>query len=179
VRVIQNRSCKGLKVSKLTKIRTGNSEGSDSDDDSSGVIRLSPRDAEDAARLLKILSGSAERPSGPIDRSALVQVAERVLTYRRFRSDALPSAMFGEPAWDILLGLYAALGDQDVNVSSLVELSGAPATTTLRWIDYLEGRQLISRKPHTLDRRVALIRLTDKAIALLDSYFARIVQDKQ
>jgi len=83
--------------------------------------------------------------------------------------------MFGEPGWDILLILYTEENTNRLQVSRLVTASGSPATTGLRWLDYLESQQLVCRQKHPTDRRIELVELTDKGRTALDSYFSETV----
>lgn len=67
-----------------------------------------------------------------------------ILLARRGREAVLGSYLFSEPAWDILLELYAAeLGARSMSVSDLARAIDTPESTTARWIDELEGRGLV------------------------------------
>src|SRR3546814_21197648 len=69
-----------------------------------------------------------------IDRQRAKEV-RRMLRQRRMREQYFPAEMFADPAWDMLLDLYAArLDRQPVSVSSLCIAAAVPATTALRWI---------------------------------------------
>src|SRR5437762_5630979 len=58
----------------------------------------------------------------------------RLLKGRRKRNDFFDATLFADPAWDILLELYAAeLGQRRLSVSSLGLCAAIPATTALRW----------------------------------------------
>src|SRR3546814_4705778 len=65
----------------------------------------------------------------------------RMLRQRRMREQYFPADMFADPAWDMLLDLYAArLDRQPVSVSSLCIAAAVPATTALRWIKTMTDR---------------------------------------
>lgn len=156
---------------------------SDRNDDSRKVT-LSDQDLRDAARLLSTLldSGDDKTPSSPHavtqrHRQAFVECARRSVRERRRRTLHFGSAMFGEPAWDILLILYIEEDKNRLQVSRLINASGSPATTGLRWLDYLESQQFVCRQKHPTDRRVELVELTDKGRAALDSYFSETVTE--
>jgi DNA-binding MarR family transcriptional regulator len=78
--------------------------------------------------------------------------------------------MFGEPAWEILLLLYA-LGARQT-IGRLAELACASKSTTIRWIDYLEAQQLVTRQPHPNDKRAVYAELTDKAREAIRVYLS-------
>lgn len=81
--------------------------------------------------------------------------------------------LFGEPGWDILLDLYIAEVDgKPVSVSSACIGSAAPPTTGLRWLGVLADQGLVDRQHDPQDQRRVLVRLTEKAIAAMDEYFA-------
>jgi hypothetical protein len=51
---------------------------------------------------------------------------------RRLRERLLPAGLFADPAWDMLLDLYAAeIEEQPVSVTSACIAAAAPATTAL------------------------------------------------
>ena len=65
-----------------------------------------------------------------------------VLEVRRQRSRVFGEKIFLDPAWDILLELYAAkLGDRRVTLSDLSPV--APRSTLARWVDALVERNLV------------------------------------
>lgn len=93
-----------------------------------------------------------------------VETARRVLRARRLRERLLRADLFADPAWDMLLDLFVAEADgREVCVSSLCIAAAVPATTALRWIDTLESRGLIARRPDPYDKRRIMIDLRSEA----------------
>lgn len=139
---------------------------------SDGPVILSPDDARELARLIRLLVPS--RPSDRQDaRAWLVDRARDVFNERKRRTQFFPRHLFDEPGWDMLLALYLtdfAGGRQ--TTSRLISWVGAPMTTSLRWILYLEDHQLVSRERHPKDQRVVFVDLTDKGRQALDRYFS-------
>jgi DNA-binding MarR family transcriptional regulator len=80
----------------------------------------------------------------------------------------------------MLLALYAldAAGARQ-SVGSLTKKSGAPPTSALRWVNYLERHGLVSRHPHPNDRRTTYIELTDKGRKAIEDYFAFISEPRE
>jgi len=115
---------------------------------------------------------------GRSDASSLRQVycdmAAALYQRRRSRAALFDNAdLFGEPAWDILLDLYIAFNRRDcVSVSSACIGSAAPPTTGLRWLSVLCEKGLTTREHDPADQRRVLVRLTPRAVAAMDSYFA-------
>ncbi|MBW8784829.1 MAG: MarR family transcriptional regulator [Novosphingobium sp.] len=82
-------------------------------------------------------------------------------------------ALFGEPAWDLLLDLFiAAKEGKRVPVTSACIGAAVPTTTALRWISLLEERGLIVRENDASDARRVFVRLSADAYAKMVRYFA-------
>lgn len=149
------------------------------------VIRLSSRDVEDARRLLSLLATNDERITiepptrspGAVsaDKQALLTIAKALIVNRRRRHKLFGKAMFGEPAWDMLLLLYVLDAGGRQTVGGLSDLAGATRTTGLRWIEYLERQQLIWRNEHPTDRRAAFLQLTGKGRDAIELYLSETV----
>jgi hypothetical protein len=139
-------------------------------------VQLSARDLQDAARLMKLLAGCSDNDSAPRyasgPRAALIEAAREELNRRRRRMTVLPESMFGEAAWEILLQLYIEQQGARLNIARLVDRLGIPGSSALRWLNYLQDRQLVRREDHPTDQRVVFIMLTTAAMDALDAYFS-------
>ena len=72
--------------------------------------------------------------------------------------------LFEDPAWDMLLDLYAAeLEGKRVSVTSLCIAAGVAPTTALRWISKMTEMALLIRHPDLDDRRRAFMTLSPPA----------------
>lgn len=91
--------------------------------------------------------------------------AKALLKGRRDREGRLGQAIFGEPAWDILLELYVLQAERLTPSVSAIGFGVVPQTTALRCLDRLSDRGLISRVPDDQDARRTKIELTDRANA--------------
>lgn len=146
---------------------------------------LSPDDARELARLVRMLlnrlagSSARDRSSKP-GGAELVAKARRLLLERERRLAHFSPVMFGEPGWEMLLVLYVSEATEtEQTIGTLVGSIGAPQTTALRWIDYLEKERLISRQRHELDRRAVVIAITEKGREKLDRYFSTSTDELQ
>lgn len=93
-------------------------------------------------------------------------LARRYLASRRRRAELLNTAMFADPAWDILLDLFVSAAEgRRVSVSSACLASGVATSTALRWVSQLEREGLIARAPDPHDGRRTFLVLND-AIAI-------------
>lgn len=138
-----------------------------------GDVCLSKCDAEDLFRLLRIVSrGLKENSLSTIDRAEFARVARVTLQRRRERLELFPTHILGEPAWDMLVELYANGHRFDADPGKLAEVSGVQVSSAKRWIASLEQSGLLVRQ---VDQGIESIRLTSKAIRALDCYFCQIL----
>ena len=90
---------------------------------------------------------------------------------RRLRDQFFRSELFADPAWDMLLDLFAArLEKRRVAVSSLCIAAAVPPTTALRWIKSLSDQGLFVRVADAEDGRRVFIELSDSAAAAMEAY---------
>lgn len=105
--------------------------------------------------------------------------ARRVRQYlaqRRRRDQFFPSDLFADPAWDMLLDLYAAHHERSrISISSLCIAAAVPATTALRWIKTMEDAGLFVRSHDQFDGRRVYIELSEDARSRMDAYFKSIL----
>ncbi len=115
-------------------------------------------------------------PNDHTDAPELGQLAREIVWSRRRRGAVFgQDSLFGEPAWDILLGLYVAEeAQQRLNVSAVCEISGVPQSTALRWLEKLERDGWVRRDPDPLDRRRFWMLLTERASNSIRTYLAGI-----
>jgi DNA-binding MarR family transcriptional regulator len=100
------------------------------------------------------------------------KAVRRMLRQRRMREQYFPADLFADPAWDMLLDLYAArLERQPVSVSSLCIAAAVPATTALRWIKTMTDAGLFLREDDPHDGRRIFIALAEGACDALARYF--------
>ncbi|WP_066726650.1 hypothetical protein [Sphingomonas pituitosa] len=99
----------------------------------------------------------------------------RVIRARRMRAEFFEGDLFADPAWDMLLDLYAAeLEHRQISVSSLCIAAAVPPTTALRWIGTLNEAGLFDRKADPNDRRRAYIALSDAARRGMERYIGAV-----
>lgn len=118
--------------------------------------------------------------SGPF-RSALEQsmspsrklgeLARGIYRSRRSRDRILPNELFGEPAWDLMLDLFASECEgRRISVTSACIAASVPPTTGLRWISVLITFGLVARVEDPADRRRAYIDLTPRGRSAMVEY---------
>lgn len=129
-----------------------------------GQVRSAPRDFAAVPRSFVPEERAIERQRA--------KAVRRVLRQRRMREQYFPADLFADPAWDMLLDLYAArLERQPVSVSSLCIAAAVPATTALRWIKTMTDAGLFLREADPHDGRRIFIGLAEGAFDSLARYF--------
>ena len=111
---------------------------------------------------------SPARPPAPVS----AEYIQSILRGRRSRAKFFKEELFADPAWDILLNLYAAhLAQRRTTVSWVCSAAAVPATTALRWISNLATEGLIVRSADPLDRRRVLLELSERGRNSMTAYF--------
>ncbi|MCA3248491.1 MAG: response regulator [Azospirillum sp.] len=111
---------------------------------------------------------------GSLESRRTAQV-EMLLKIRDMRAAYLPSDVFGDPAWFMILDLYlSGLRGRKVSVSSLCLASGGSQTTSLRRVHDLVRLGIVLREEDPRDRRRAYLVLSDEAIAHLEAMLDRL-----
>jgi hypothetical protein len=148
---------------------------------------------EDIARMADVLARLTHRDEAPravtradvADRhmrfdAGPTQMAEvppaevrKLVKARRLRDQFFGAGLFEDPAWDMLLDLYAAkLENSEVSVSSLCIAAAVAPTTALRWIGRLTDAGFLERHADPFDRRRAYLELSDRAADAMRRYVA-------
>ena len=158
------------------------------------TLLCDPQPADLAAAIAQALVAPAEPPARPLPVTVAdqrsdyglpaepVQVAaaavRKAIRARRRRSRPFPELLFEDPAWDMLLDLYAAhLERAQVSVSSLCIAAAVPPSTALRWISKMTEDGLFVREPDPFDRRRAFMALSEAALDRMNRYFATLAQN--
>ena len=138
-----------------------------------------------AARRSRLGTGPAAAADSD-ENSILLPLYDRVTAelirfvrrMRSRRSEYLNDELFGEPAWDMLLDLYAAeLEQRRRPITALCADNGISLTSGLRWLQVLQKEGLIDRTADPHDGRRIFITLTDDAVARMDGLFV-IIEDE-
>jgi DNA-binding MarR family transcriptional regulator len=131
---------------------------------------------EQLGTALRIVDELVESPVARLsDQPVSEKEVRALLRLRRNRDRFFTGDLFADPAWDVLLELYAAaLGQFKVSVSSLCVGAAVPATTALRWINHLEEKGMIVRRPDPTDRRRHFLMLSSEAAEAMSSFFRTV-----
>ncbi|UVO50319.1 hypothetical protein M0208_07215 [Sphingomonas sp. SUN019] len=144
---------------------------------------------EEVARIAEVLARLSRRDDAPrsspgtvtdvragfTGRPALSDIAaedvRKIIRARRLRDRFFGEGLFEDPAWDMILDLYAAhLARAQVSVSSLCIAAAVAPTTALRWIAKLTDAGLFERQPDPFDRRRAFMALSPRALDAMHRY---------
>lgn len=104
---------------------------------------------------------------------ALQERAFDIFRMRRLRCEIFGRAMFGEPAWEVLLLLYATGSGAPQSLTQLASFIGTSRTTATRWIDYLEAQSLVTREADPTDKRTVFVELTDRGKHAMEAFLLK------
>ena len=136
------------------------------------LARLAREEGEVADRRPAYDFGPASDAAAPD-----AQVIRDTIRARRLRGQFFGQGLFEDPAWDMLLDLFAAeLEGGRVSVSSLCIAANVAPTTALRWITRLTEVGLFQRQDDPRDGRRAFIGLSAQGSAAMRGYWARAAQ---
>lgn len=109
-----------------------------------------------------------------VDAVEVERRARRIIRIRRRCKELFSSDLFGEPAWDMLLELYASeLVGRPASASGVCGDSGVALSTALRWIKMLENNGWVTRLPDQADPPQSFLSLTDKSKVAMERFFAQ------
>lgn len=140
-------------------------------------VRTRTHDIRDQlTKALRLVDEITFAPTGSgTDQPVTEHYIQKLLAFRRKRDRFFEANLFADPAWDILLELYAAeLGQRRVSVGSLALGAAVPATTTMRWIRVLEKKGMVLRIDDPLDGRRVFVTLAPNAVDAMDRFFAGV-----
>lgn len=83
--------------------------------------------------------------------------------------------LFSDPAWDILLELFASsLEGREVTVTGACNAASCPATTGLRYLRLMHDAGLVHRRDHRRDMRMKVISITEEGRDLVQTFLTRL-----
>ena len=111
-------------------------------------------------------------PHSPEAGQSLRAMAERLYAERRRREEYFPAALFGEPAWDLLLALFIAHDDgRHISLEEAYEAAKVDPRDGRALIEKLVASGLVTRSHN----RWNAILLTDKGNDRLSDYLADLI----
>lgn len=120
---------------------------------------------------------STDLDAAPESDSTLIAPRDvrEVIRARRLRDQFFERGLFEDPAWDMLLDLFAAeLEQTQVSVSSLCIAAAVAPTTALRWIAKMTEAGLFVRQADPFDKRRAFMALSPGARDGMRDYFTAV-----
>lgn len=119
-------------------------------------------------------TSSIRNSLGSYRASELGQRVHSYLLARRARSHILNDSWFADPAWDILLDLFASrCVGRNVSISSACIAANVPPTTALRWIEKLVDEGSLVRENDPTDRRRAYLHIVPELALRLEKWIER------
>lgn len=134
------------------------------------MIRLDPPSA--AGEVVPLPPGS--------DAPAALQLVKRLYGIRRLRDQVFggTAEVFRDPAWDLMLDLFAArLEGRRTSISSAALVACIPQTTAIRLVDHLVARGMLRRIPDEHDGRRCFLELTPDAEERMCSFLSLLATE--
>lgn len=104
---------------------------------------------------------------------ARATAVRQTIRARRTREQLLGKDLFADPAWDILLELYACtLEQRRMTVSDASSATTVPISTALRWLAKLSNDGLVIRRDDHLDARRSWIELSARGRLAMERVIA-------
>ena len=142
-------------------------------------VRMAGEDGPDEAHRNERDTGEEGPPDGPRTffgdqggrRLRLTEDhIQSVLLVRRARASVLGKNLFSDPAWDMLLELYAAsLAGRSVTLSELARVTETPTSVAARWAQALEESGNISVDRDASPFQVS-VKLTAEGVSRMQSF---------
>lgn len=112
------------------------------------------------------------KPQEPDAARVDARTVRQVIDLRRSRLEFFCEDLVGEPAWDMLLELFARHLEQTrTSIGSLCASSSVPGTTGLRWIEKLSDEGLLVRENDRNDARRIWVSLSEKGTDKMREFF--------
>lgn len=103
------------------------------------------------------------------------RLARQLLRERRQRDSFLGKEHFGEPAWDIILDLFASqVEGRPVSVTSTCIGAEVAVTTGIRHLAHLEEAGLVVRERAEADGRMCYVRLSQATMQKVSTYLRQL-----
>lgn len=118
-------------------------------------------------------------PAGAAATVDLGRMARAIYRARGLREKWFADLRLAEPAWDILLDLYASqCEERTVSVSSCCIAARIPPTTALRWVDVMEAKGHLQRLSDPFDGRRQIVRLTPETFERMSDLLLRLASHR-
>lgn len=125
---------------------------------------------EDLDELSSTVADLASEQHGPP--AVTAADVQQIIEARRIRDTCFGAEVFADPAWDILLHLYAAkLTGEERTVSFLCRNAGVAWSTAVRWLDQLHRGGWVVRNPDKSDRRRVFVELSERGFSTMQVFF--------
>jgi DNA-binding MarR family transcriptional regulator len=99
---------------------------------------------------------------------------------RTLRGQVFDANVVNDSSWPLLQDLLSAhFKGQKLRTKQLCAASGLPQTTVLRYLDHLEGHDLIRRENDPDDNRVTLVSITGAGALSMREYYTRVLGNER
>jgi PAS domain S-box-containing protein len=130
----------------------------------------------DAAPMLVSTIVPIASPADGMNPAKLLECARLLLSSRQERRSVFATAIFADPAWDMMLAAYLAEAEGAVlDLGTLARAANVPQGSAARWVRAMQHDQLIEVEAQGADTPTSLFRLTATAHAQFEDHLAGII----
>lgn len=147
------------------------------------LLALSEQVSRVAQSLAELAVGSPSAAKGANSNTDELEVAEasiaRVIRARTERALYIPTELFADPVWDIMLHLlHAEIAHRRVSISSACVASGLPERVGLRWLNTMVEHGLADMERDPDDPGGGSIELMPEVSRALRRYIREVVEQR-
>lgn len=129
---------------------------------------------EDLDELSSMVADLTSEQHG-LPRAPTAADVQRIIKARRLRDSCFGPGVFADPAWDILLHLYAAkFTGEERTVSFLCSNAGVAWSTAIRRVDQLHRNGWVVRNRDESDRRRVFVDLSERGFSTMQKFFVAV-----
>jgi hypothetical protein len=153
------------------------------DTEAKRLLALSEQVSRVAQSLAALAIGAPNGAEGANTNSDELELAEKavakVIWARSERALYIPTELFADPVWDIMLHLlHGEIAHRRVSVSSACLASGLPQTVGLRWLNTMVQHGLAEIEPDPADSDSGSVELIPEVSIALRRYFREVLKER-
>lgn len=147
------------------------------------LLALSEQVSRVAQSLAELAVGSPGAARGANSNTDELEVAEdsvaRVIRARSERALYIPTELFADPAWDMMLHLlHSEIAHRRVSVRNACLASGLPERVAVRWLNTMAEHGLVDVRPDPDNSRGGSVELVPEVSRALRRYFREVVEQR-
>ena len=147
------------------------------------LMALSEQVSRVAQSLAQLAVGGPGAAEGANSNTDELEVAEesvaRVIRARTERALYIPTELFADPAWDMMLHLlHSEITHRRTSIGNVCLASGLPERVALRWLNTMAEHGLVQVRPAPDEPGSGSVELVPEVSRALRRYFREVVEQR-